>query len=153
MATQWILLVIEDGIFAHEGTCYAIKLAKRMSCAISVLMLSENTALDSAKQRRMKEALEQTLAMITAEGLIAEAAIGYGDKASECLKHLAVLPSLSTIVLASDRTAGDSKHKRKRNEHWFSKIKSAVVCPVIRPKRKPKTEHTRTGSGVTRSLS
>lgn len=137
MPTKWILLLLEDGIFNPESTCYAIKLAKRIGCSVSVLMLVDHIAGKSGKDTDDPDVLRQTLDMITAAGIHARGHFGYGDKASEFLKHLALNPSLVTIVWGG-REGFVTGQKKKKTDHWFTKVKSTIQCPVIRPAIKEK---------------
>ncbi len=139
ISVQWIFLILEDGLFPHESICHAIKLAKRINCSISVLMLADYTDEGFEGKTDEQDMMQHTLDMITAEGIHAQGAFGYGDKASEFLKHLALKPSLSAIVWGGNEGIGKGQIKKK-GDYWFTKIKSTIPCPVVRPTIKDKSK-------------
>ncbi len=142
MSAKWILLILEDGVFHEESVCYAIKLAQRMSCSISVLMLVANTDGTSEACSSEREIFEETLKIISAKGIDVMGKIRCGDKASEFLKHLASNPSFETIVWGGGEEIV-AEHHVKKAAHWFTKVKSTIQCPVVRPtiKDKNKAKH------------
>lgn len=138
MSGHWILLVLEDNLFPEESLCCAVKLAKRMNAWVSILMLPGKVVdappYDGEFDIMMKEAVER----IVMEGVHAEGEFKYGDKASAFLKHLAIKPSLRAIVWGGSYGI-EAKSMKKRENHWFLKVKSAIQCPVVRPVLKAKT--------------
>lgn len=132
ISDKWILLVLEDGAFHAESVYYAINLAKRIDCSISVLMLAANAECDSEGLNSEQGIVKKILKAIRAEKVNVQAKIRYGDKASEFLKHLAGSPSFAATVWGGKEefVAGRNKIKKK---HWFSKIKANIRCPVVRP--------------------
>ncbi len=139
MPGQWILLVLEDNLFPEESLCCAVKLAKRMNAWVSILMLPGTKPTDRQPHERdldimMREAVDRVIT----EGIHAEGAFKYGDKASAFLKHLAMMPSLRAIVWGGKYEIG-VRFMRKRENHWFAKVKSAIQCPVVRPVLKVKS--------------
>ncbi|MBU0993159.1 MAG: hypothetical protein KJ737_11755 [Proteobacteria bacterium] len=137
MSARWILLVLEDGLFPDESICYAIKFARRMACAISVLMLAGNTSDGDEYHSDMQDTMKHTVDNIIAEGIPAEGNFAYGDKASAFLKHLALNPSLTAIVWGGNEEIGKVTVKKK-GDYWFTKVKSSIQCPVVRPEVKDK---------------
>jgi len=132
MAIRWILLVLEDGIFREESVCYAIKLARRIDCSVSALMLVANIGRDPSNEGNEKLVLAKIISMIKAENINTRGLIRYGDKASEFLKHLADNPSFLTIVWGGEEKTFSGRNMKK-TDAWFSKIKTNIRCPVIRP--------------------
>jgi len=137
MPAKWILLVLEDGLFPDESICYAIKLANRMDCSISILMLLDNTSDEVERNTVIQNMMKHTIDMILSEGVHAKGNFAHGDKASAFLKHLALNPSLSAIVWGGNEDIGKVPMKKK-GDYWFAKVKSYVQCPVVRPKIKAK---------------
>lgn len=131
MPGRWILLVLEDGIFSKESVCYAVKLAKRMDCAISVLMLTGNSS-ESLENDFLHDTINHAIQMIESEGVSAEGTSSHGDKASVFLKHLALNSSMSAIVWGGSEEI-DKPSVRKKGNSWFAKVKSSVLCPVVQP--------------------
>ena len=142
MPTQWILLILEDGQFPDESIDYAIKLAKRMDCSISILMLYDNTIGKMKKKMNGRDMLKHVVDMIIAEGIQAEGHVAIGNKASTFLKHVAFHPPLSTIVWGGNMEI-DAGQMKKKEDYWFSKVKSAIQCPVVRPTIKHKANKLR----------
>jgi len=138
MTAKWMLLVLEDGLFPDEIIYYAIKLAKRMDCSISILMLSVNTSDEIKRDASIQTIMKNTIDMILGEGIHAEGNFAHGDKASAFLKHLALNPPLSAIVWGGNEDIGKGPIKKK-GDYWFAKVKSSVQCPVVRPEIKAKT--------------
>lgn len=132
MAKQWILLVMEDGVFHEESVCYAIKLAHRIHCSVSVLMLGANTENETEETNNAQQVFKKIMNLIKAENISTRGKIRYGDKASEFLKHLADNPSFLTIVWGGEEKTLSGRNKRK-TDYWFAKIKTNIRCPVIRP--------------------
>ena len=137
MQAQWILLVLEDGLFPDEGICCAVKLAKRMNCSVSILMLPGAVNIDDTKETDIQSQMDDTIKAMVAEGVHAEGNFIYGDKASAFLKHLAMNPSLKAIVWGSNGEI-ETKTKKKKAPYWFTKVKSSIQCPVVRPELKTK---------------
>ena len=136
MTTQWILLVLEDGQLPDECICYSIKLAKRMECSISVLMLSNHSTRQNDSE--IKDVLMPVLDTIRSEGINTNGDVVTGDKASSFLKHLARMPSISAIVWGGRQSIGREGMKQK-GDNWFSKVKSSIQCPVVKPEVKDKS--------------
>jgi hypothetical protein len=132
MATQWILLIMEDGLFHEESVCYAIKLAHRIHCSISVLMLQSNAENEPWDINNAQQVLKKIMNLVKTENITTQGQIRYGDKASEFLKHLADNPSFLTIVWGGEEKTLSGRNKRK-TDYWFAKIKTNIRCPVIRP--------------------
>ena len=135
MTAQWILLVLEDGQLPDECICYSIKLARRLECSISVLMLGKHSGEEEDSD--MSVSLASVLDIIRSEGIDAEGDVVCGDKASAFLKHLARTPTLSAIVWGCREPIGKEGLKHK-GDNWFGKVKSSVQCPVVRPEIKNK---------------
>lgn len=142
MPTRWILLILEDGRFPDESIGYAVKLAKRMSSAISILMLYSYEGADEDEEVNGQDMLKHIMETITAEGLHVEGNIATGNKASSFLKHLALNPSLSAIVWGGNKEIG-RRHMKKKEDSWFSKVKSSIQCPVVMPSMKDKSKKQR----------
>lgn len=132
MSAQWILLVLEDGLFPDESICCAIKLAKRMNCAVSILMLPGNSIDENAKEADDHPLMKHAIDSIIAEGVHAEGDLKYGDKASAFLKYLALTPSVRAIVWGGNQEI-EGKSIKKKDAYWFAKVKSSIQCPVVRP--------------------
>jgi len=132
MATQWILLVMEDGVFHEESVCYAIKLAHRIHCSVSVLMLAANTENEPGIINNAQQVLKKIMHLIKAKNITTQGRIRCGDKASELLKHLADNPSFLTIVWGGEEKTLSGRNMKKKDD-WFAKIKTNIRCPVIRP--------------------
>lgn len=129
-----LLLVLEDQAMSAATTRYAVKLAKRMNCSLSVLILSafkDETADDSKKQLRLIRDVEATLEAESAKGAVA---LRQGDKASQLLKHIALTRALKAIVWRGDEDIMAGR-RPKMSEHWFAKVRSHVGCPIIIPER------------------
>ena len=108
-----------------------------MACAISVLMLAGNTSDGDEYHSDMQDTMKHTVDNIIAEGIPAEGNFAYGDKASAFLKHLALNPSLTAIVWGGNEEIGKVTVKKK-GDYWFTKVKSSIQCPVVRPEVKDK---------------
>ena len=132
---NWILLLLEDGVFHKESVYYAINLAKRIGCSISVLMLMANAAHESEGLNNEQKIVKKIINAIKAEKINIQAKIKYGDKASEFLKHLASKPSFAATVWGG-REEFVAGHNFKKKDHWFLKIKANIQCPVVRPTAK-----------------
>ena len=137
--TRWILLVLEDGLFPGERISYTVKLAKRMRCAISILMLPGNHLSETGMGGGEEEMMMHTLNMINGDGVYAKGVIMRGDKASAFLKHLALAGSLTIIVWGGQEDI-EKGIAKKSKDAWFTKVKSAVQCPVVRPAAKSRTK-------------
>jgi hypothetical protein len=139
MSKKWILLVLEDGTFHEESVFYAINLAKRIDCSISVLMLLKNAERAPEELDSKRRIVKEILKVIRAEKVNAQAKIRYGNKASEFLKHLAGNPSFAAAVWdgKKDFVSGCNI---KKGEHWFAKIKANIRCPIVRPTVKDKAK-------------
>ena len=133
--TRWILLVLEDGLFPGERISYTVKLAKRMGCAISILMLPGNSLQETGIHGEEAEMMMHTLDMINGDGVYAKGVIMPGDKASAFLKHLALTGSLTIIVWGGQEEI-EKGINRKNKDAWFTKVKSAIECPVVIPAAK-----------------
>ena len=133
--TRWILLVLEDGLFPGERISYTVKLAKRMGCAISILMLPGNSLQQTGIHGEAAEMMMHTLDMIKGDGVYVKGVIMPGDKASAFLKHLALTGSLTIIVWGGQEDIEKGTSKRNKDS-WFTKVKSAVACPVVMPAAK-----------------
>ncbi len=132
-----ILIVLEDGIFNTDTFLYSVRLAKRMGCCLSVLMLIpyDNGLIDNmAIIKRMNSVICE---FIQEKGINVVSVIQQGDKASQFFKHLAVQSSLATIVWGSDSDIVSGK-RRKHSEHWFAKVRAQIKCPVVTPKTRKK---------------
>ncbi|WDN87625.1 hypothetical protein BuS5_00593 [Desulfosarcina sp. BuS5] len=142
ISDKWILLVLEDGAFHSESVYYAINLAKRIDCSISVLMLAANAECDPEGLNREQGIVKKILNAIRAEKVNVQAKIRYGDKASEFLKHLADNPSFAVTVWGGGEEFA-AERNIKKGKNWFAKIKVNIRCPVVRPtaKDKSKTKH------------
>ncbi len=123
---------MEDGAFHVESVYYAINLAKRIDCSISVLMLVSNAECDPEGLNSEQGILKKILKSIRAEKVNVQAKIRYGDKASEFLKHIAGSPSFAVTVWGGKEEFVGGRNKTKK-KHWFSKIKANIRCPVVRP--------------------
>ena len=132
MTEKWILLVFEDGIFPEESICYAIKLAERIDCSISMLMLKTNEDETSQDEILERERIQKIVDKMKAKGVMARGEVCYGDKASEFIKHLTSIPTLTTIVWGGREGILPDDGKKKA-DRWFLKVKSNVRCPVVRP--------------------
>ena len=132
MSDKWILLLLEDGVFYEESLYYAINLAKRIDCSISVLMLVANNARGSEGLKNEQKIVKKIINAIKAEKINTQSKIRYGDKASEFLKHLAGSPSFAATVWGGEEEFAAVRNKTKK-KHWFSKIKANIRCPVVRP--------------------
>jgi hypothetical protein len=139
MSKKWILLVLEDGTFHEESVFYAINLAKRIDCSISVLMLVKNADRESEGLDIERRIVKKILNTIKAEKINTQAKIRYGDKASEFLKHLAGNPSFAAAVWGGKKDFV-SGCNIKKGEHWFAKIKANIRCPIVRPTVKGKAK-------------
>ena len=129
---HWILLLLEDGVFNEESVCYAINLAKRIDCSISVLMLVANNARGAEGFNNEQRIVKKIINAIKAEKINTQVKIKYGDKASEFLKHLASSPSFAATVWGGEEDFAAGRNKTGK-EHWFSKIKANIQSPVVRP--------------------
>ena len=134
-SVRWVLLVIEDETFKTESISYAINLAKRIDCSISVLMLTENPDSERYPLANESEIIKKILHMIKAEGVPVQGTSKHGDKASGLLKHLASYSSFEAIIWGG-KEAIVSKHIPKKPAHWLGKIKATIRCPVISPTKK-----------------
>lgn len=134
-----ILLVLENGVVDSAIVDYAVKLAKRMDCIISILMLvsydRENTIDDDLGEK----ALIAAGVHIKNEGLTVNHDIRQGDKASEFLKYIAVAPTIAAIIWGSD---GDivTGRRRKKSEHWFEKVRPHITYPIVTPRTRAKKD-------------
>ncbi|MBL0731758.1 MAG: hypothetical protein JJW03_02755 [Desulfosarcina sp.] len=137
MSDKWILLLLEDGVFHEESLYYAINLAKRIDCSISVLMLVANKARGSGSLNNEQKIAKKIINVIKAEKINTQSKIKYGDKASEFLKHIAGSPSFAATVWGGKKEFAGGRNKTKK-KHWFSKIKTNILCPVVRPGIKEK---------------
>jgi K+-sensing histidine kinase KdpD len=129
-----LLLVLEDDAMSETTTRYAIKLAKRMDCSLSVLILSafkDETAFDLKRQQRLIDDVQGILEDESAKGLVA---FRPGDKASQLLKHIALTPSVKAIVWRGDEDIVAGR-RPKMSAHWFAKVRSHIACPIIIPER------------------
>ncbi len=141
MSAKWILLVMEDSAFRMESICYAMNLAKRIDCSISVLMLASNTDHENERLISDQEIVKKVIDMIEAEGINTEGTFRYGDKASGLLKHLASFSSFSAIIWAGKEKI-TSGHNMKKPDHWLAKIETTIRCPVVSPTKKYKNKKT-----------
>jgi hypothetical protein len=139
MSLKWILLVLEDGVFRDESVCYAIKLAERINCSISVLMLVDNSDYEADKLNNSGKIIQIVLGIIRAKGINTMGKIRYGDKASEFIKHLALNSQLEAIIWGG-KEESITGSKKKKSEHWFAKVKSNVPYPVVRPEIRDKSK-------------
>ncbi len=139
ISSKWILLVLEDGVFREESVYYAIKLAERINCSVSVLMLVANPDYEADKLNNGEEIIEIVLGIIKARGINTIGEIRYGDKASEFIKHLALNSQLKAIVWGG-KEESITGSKKKKSEHWFAKVKSNVPYPVVRPEIRDKSK-------------
>lgn len=132
---------MEDETFRADSICYAVNLAKRIDCSISVLMLLPNANDDSenVKSKPKRNCIETVLDMIREEEINTQGTSRYGDKASGLLKHLTTYPSFEAIIWGGKEEIA-SKHNIKRSDHWLTKIRSSIRCPVISPTKKYKIQ-------------
>lgn len=138
--TRHILLVLENGIAEMAKVRYAVELARRMDCVVSILMLIPyETKLIGGGGHH---AFNHAVAMLEDEGLSGHHDIRYGDKASEFIKFIAVAPTLAAIIWGSD---GDivTGRRRKKSEHWFEKVRPHIHTPIVTPRTRAKAELTR----------
>lgn len=128
-----------DGLFHEESVCYAIKLARRINCSISVLMLQTTAENGNRGSNNAQNVFTKIIDRISVENIPVRGRIRSGDKASEFLKHLVEYPSFQTIVWGGeeDPLAG---RKSNKTDDWFAKIKSTIRCPVVRPTVKDNAE-------------
>ena len=130
-----ILLVLENGIAEEAKVRYAMELARRMDCRVSLLMLvpNETAGGNGEGQQVFSEAVKQ----LETEDLSGNHDIRYGDKASELIKYIAAAPTLAAIIWGSD---GDivTGRRRKKSEHWFEKVRPHIHAPIVTPKTRAK---------------
>jgi len=126
---------MEDDAFRSESISYAVNLAKRMDCSISVLMLAENSESKNGHREGKEETIELILTLIKAEGVAVQGISRHGDKASGLLKHLASYPSFEAIIWGGIEKIS-SKHQKKNSDHWLAKIQSTIRCPIVSPTKK-----------------
>jgi hypothetical protein len=138
MPVKWILLVLEDETFRLESVYYAVNLAKRTDCSVSVLMLIEHSDANNARTTDEPEMVEDVIDMLKAEGVNAQGISRHGDKASGLLKHLAAYSSFEAIIW-DGKDEITSKHSIKKPDHWLAKIRTTIQCPVVSPAKKPIT--------------
>jgi hypothetical protein len=136
---KWILLVLEDGEFREESVYYAIKLAERINCSVSVLMLVANSDYEADKLNNGEKIIEIVLGIIRSKGINTMGKIRYGDKASEFIKHLALNSQIEAIVWGG-KEESITRSKKKKSEHWFAKVKSNVPYPVVMPEIRDKSK-------------
>lgn len=129
-----LLLVLEENAMSATTTRYAIELAKRMNCSLSVLILAafKNETTDDLKEhQQLIDDVKGLLQTESAKGLIE---LRQGDKASQLLKHIALTPAIKAIVWSGDEDIVSGR-RLKMSEHWFAKVRSHIVCPIIIPER------------------
>jgi len=129
--------MMEDGAFRAESVCYAVNLAKRINCSISVLMVATNTDHEDESLIHDQKVVKKVLDMINVEGVNTQSTVRYGDKASELLKHLAASPSFEAIIWGGEKKIV-SGHNLKKPDHWLAKIEKTIQCPVVSPTKKRK---------------
>jgi len=137
MSMKWILLIVEDETFRTESVNYAVNLAKRINCSISVLMLTTNKDQAGNPFISEPEIVKKVLNIIKAKGVNTQGISRSGDKASELLKHLTTYPSFEAVIWGGKEKIS-LEHSRKKTDHWLAKIKTTIQCPVINPTKKRK---------------
>lgn len=130
-----ILLVLENGIADMAKVRYAVELARRMDCVVSILMLIpyDTKHMGSSGQH----AFNHAVAMLQHEGISGHHDIRYGDKASEFIKYIAVAPTLAAIIWGSDGEIVTGR-RRKKSEHWFEKVRPHIHTPIVTPRTRAK---------------
>jgi len=136
---QWMLLLFEDGIIHNESVQFALEFAKRMQYSILILMLAEYLVGDLVKFQEIESNLAQTGEIFKQEGIRIQSEIRRGDKASQFLKHMAVNSAPMAIVWGSDEKIETGK-RRKKTDHWFSKVRSQIQCPIVAPRARKNPE-------------
>ena len=131
-----LLLVLENGIAEVAKVRYAVELARRMDCVVSVLMLVPYDG-GNAQKTGPQQAFNHAVALLENQNLSGFHDIRYGDKASEFIKYIAVAPTLAAIIWGSD---GDivTGRRRKKSEHWFEKVRPHIHIPIVTPRTRAK---------------
>ncbi|MBU1170906.1 MAG: hypothetical protein KKD44_15205 [Proteobacteria bacterium] len=140
-AQRHLVLVLENGVADESIIHYSLKLAKRMDCAISVLMLVSYDKENHAQADMGKRVLLHAEEIIKKEGIRVDHEIRQGDKASEFLKYIAVAPTIAAIIWGSDEKIVTGR-RRKKSEHWFEKVRPHITYPIVTPRTRAKKDTT-----------
>jgi hypothetical protein len=134
-ASKSILLLFEDGDIREESLLYSIELARRLDCALRVLVLMESAGdeTEEAWKKRFNEIFERC----RPADLQVQGEIRCGDKASELLKFLALTSMVGTVVWGSDESVLTGQGERK-SKHWLSKVRTEFQCPIVTSKARRK---------------
>lgn len=134
-----IIVLFDSFSMRADAIQYAIALAKRMDSALVFLVL---LSLDSSElscdggsnlETRAREVLLDQMKSARQEGVIVDAEIRMGDPLSELMKFLAESRSIQALVWGGPHGMARS---RRRESHWFPKIKDLVEFPVVIPSMK-----------------
>lgn len=131
-----ILLVLENGTADVAMVRYAMELARRMDCVVSMLMLIPYETGHPGNTGH-HQAFNHAVTQLKSKNLSGLHDIRYGDKASEFIKYIAVAPTLAAIIWGSD---GDivTGRRRKKSEHWFEKVRPHIHVPIVTPRTRAK---------------
>ncbi|GAB6096548.1 hypothetical protein JCM14469_28010 [Desulfatiferula olefinivorans] len=128
-----ILLVLENGVIDAAVVDYAVKLARRMDGALSLVMLVPRDMASGLWETALAEAGER----VRRDGQGGCHEIRRGAQASELLKYIAVAPAIAAIIWGGD---GDilTGRRRRKSEHWFEKVRPLITCPLVTPRTRAK---------------
>ena len=122
-----VLIVFEGCEMREDSMRNALELAKRLDCALSVLVLLSGATEDPVTDGLCVDALREVAA---AEGVNVQLELRRGNPASLLLKFLAVSPPFRALVWGGD-AAVVTAHPYGGGRHWFGRVRGQIRCPVV----------------------
>jgi nucleotide-binding universal stress UspA family protein len=132
------IMVLFDSLSVRkEALEYAIELARRTDSSLVSLFLIDSSGMepDGAPDWEIQgqQIVGEVEQRVRRAGLEADAEIRTGNPSSELMKFLADYRSPRAIVWGGKFSADGTKRHR---DHWLSRIKDRLGCPVVVPARK-----------------
>lgn len=128
VARNHVVLLVEHGQWESVHQRFALDLAKRLDCALAVLVLAE--AGPDAQSAKPDDLVASLLDAAAEDGVEIHAEVRQGDQASELLKFLAARPSVRALIWGGDDAALTSVPGRK-SKHWFARLRHQIACPIV----------------------
>jgi len=135
-------LLLVDSLEPQAATVvYATELALRTGASlVALVLLPFSAAADDVARASeesllvagLRQALRQARARADGASLEVEAQVRLGDPPSELVKFLAAATDVRTLVWGGATEGLD----RPTSKHWLAKIRPALGCPVVLPRRK-----------------
>ena len=142
MMVEKIVVVFDSFSVRAEAVKHAIELAKRTNASIFFLVILDTNSRDFHSdpesfareiKKRTQEAIVQHMNAARQSGIDAETEVRVGDPSSEFIKFLANFKKIKSVIWGG---SADIANKAQHRNHWLTKMKDLLKCPIIVPTSK-----------------